>query len=185
MAALLRGRFVFLATPRTGSHSVVRALVDRCGAEDVRPPHLLLEDLPVAGGELAFTTVRNPYEIVVIDWLRTKGPWSRKGPVEPRMSLLEYVRCWDELHVQPGERELFAHLEVADEVMRYESLEADFRRVMAKLGWEGVPLPHLNPTTGRRPWHEYVDRRSLEAIHQRFGHEFERAGYPLWSGSVS
>lgn len=186
MAALLRGKFAFLATPRTASHSVVRALVDQCGAEDIRPPHLPLEDLPVTGNEFVFTTVRNPYEIVVTDWLKTAGPWSRKGPIEARVSLLDYIRRWDELHQQPGERELFTHLEVADEVMRYENLEADFARVMAQLGWEELRLPHLNPTAGRHPWYDYVDEEAFEAIHQRFGQDFERAGYPRWPlGSVS
>jgi hypothetical protein len=186
MAAVLQGRFVFLATPRTGSHSVVRALVDHCGAKDLRPPHLLLEELSVTGDEFIFTTIRTPYEIVVIDWLKVAGPWSHKGPIEARISLVEYIRRWDELHPRKGEREIFAHLDVADEVMRHESLESDFARVMAALGWENVPLPHLNPTTGRHPWYEYVDPEALKAIHEKFGKEFERACYPFWpSGSVS
>jgi len=178
MAAFLPGKFLYLATPRTASTSVIRVLVDKCGAKDIRPPHILRKHIPLQGDEFVFTAVRNPYEIVVIDWLTTGGPWSKKGPIPARRTLLEHVQRWDELHPWEGFDRLFMHDEV-DFVMRYENLDWDWAHATKVLGIPQHELPRYKVTTGRKPWQSYMTEKVVRIVNHRFGHEFEPYGYPL------
>jgi len=61
--------------------------------------------------------------------------------------------------------------------MRYESLEAELSDVLRFCGLPQVDLGHENATPGKRPWQEYYDDRSLQAVWDRFSVEITLYGY--------
>ena len=60
--------------------------------------------------------------------------------------------------------------------MRFESLQADFDAVCAKLGVPLTPLPHYN-ASGKAAFSEYYDDETIEVVAQRFREEIECFGY--------
>jgi hypothetical protein len=69
---------------------------------------------------------------------------------------------------------------VADEVMRFETLSADFDAVMARLDVEDPPkLAHLNVSRpGEKPdYRSYYDAPTRDAVAQRYAREIEAFGY--------
>lgn len=172
MAAFLPGKFLYLATPRTGSTAVCVALRE-FGARSVHGgQHVGIDQVKNYNGEFTFTAVRNPYDMVASWYHMMKVA---KGIVAD-MSMAEFVRTY-EVHDFVRDGTLFYHCTEGVHVMRWETLQRDFEEVLEHLGLPIISLPRKNMTSNKRPWLEYFDTEALTAMNERFGHDIDRFGY--------
>jgi len=121
-----------------------------------------------------FCFERNPWDKVVSHyWYRRRNP--RKPPVDTFEEYLESCRC-------PVDYPLYTiHGELAvDEVGRYENLESDFQRILARIGLPQETLPTRANTqfrTNPKPYREYYDDRTRELVADLFSREIALFGY--------
>jgi len=171
MAVVLPGKFVYLATPHTGSRSVRDALQGIEGTVTIDPHHISWADLQghkeIKGGEIRFCAIRNPYDLLVTWWLKT-GASPHKGK-----TFADFIARY---HFA-GQHCLYHHAPDADVVMEVESLEADLNAVLADCGLDPVDLPRINVTEGKQPWQSYYDAECIELANRRFAEEFMQYGY--------
>ena len=64
-----------------------------------------------------------------------------------------------------------------DYVVRYESLESDFKALCEKLGLPNLKLGRYNVSKRKRGYHQYYDQELIKAVHNRFHEEIETFGY--------
>jgi len=173
MAVLLRGKFLYLATPRTGSSATAVAL-KKLGARSVHGGHHVgLEDVRPYKGELIFTTIRNPYDVLVSWYVRIHR--TNDFPI----SLAEFLRTYEHEDFTRGDPPtLFYHCHEGVEVLRWEDgLEASLNVLLKKLELEPATLLPENVTPKKKPWREYYDDETLQAVHERFGRDLDTWGY--------
>ena len=168
MAVLVPGKFVYLATPHTGSMSTSRGLLAHIpGAVSIGEHHAVLSSLGV--DVTPVTTVRNPYDLIVTWWLRTDAKWTYS-------SFKGFLREYDHpTYVQDGR--IFYHCNPGVEVLRFENLQRELSAFLICKGLEPFALPWINRTVDRKPWGSYYDREGLEIVWERFGQEAARYGY--------
>lgn len=78
----------------------------------------------------------------------------------------------------PRPRHMYgAYLEDVDEVLRYESLQADLDRVLGMLGVDAVEIPRRNRTGSKRDYREYYDDRTRRLVGEVYARDLERFGY--------
>ena len=192
MAALIPGKLLYLRSPHTASVATERAVMmaspddavvivpGHCTVEEIRSGTVTSHDGKrraldlLTGDELLVTTVRNPYEVIVTWWLRaTRGEGSFAG----------FIR---EINRPPQviDGRIFSRADECVVVMRYESLEGDWKALLSRLGLAFVPIPIENTTKGKAPWETYYDAESFEAVRERFGAEIEQLGYGPCRGST-
>ena len=175
VAVLVPGKFLYLATPHTGSVSVARTLLENVeGAASVGSHHATHDDVADRlHGERLVTGVRNPYDLVVSWWTRTyaQSRWS---------SFHDFVREWDEpVHVRNGR--MFYHWRPGVQVLRFEELQKDFDTLLRRYKIPAVTLLHHNRSNERRLWSDYHDVESYELVNERFGAEIVEFGYEIRS----
>lgn len=207
MAALLPGKFIYLALPHTATCATLRALYN--GVEDCYvsriwevgkvPPergldspknnrsthHLSLAEVRerrpelFQGGEIAVSTVRHPCDLLVTWWLRQKDTISKRWKV-PEPTFPEYIEFVDE--DTPGGPYIkggrMFWME-ADHYLRYESLQTDLDAFLAQLGLLTTQLEKQNVTKNKKPWRTYYDEATLSLVRHRFGEEAARFGYEV------
>jgi len=173
MAIFLPGKFLHLGTPRCASTATHRALRTLPGIKEFHQ-HMDLKEMiryqhgPYRG-ELAFATVRNPYDVLVTWFIRMHSSIRA-------MSFLDFVTSYQNKDLERDGRLFFTCVDGV-EVMRYETLQVDFDAMLAKIGLEPIQLERHNPTEIKKPWRTYYDEEILAAVNERFGHEFDRYGY--------
>lgn len=200
MAVLLPGKFLFLATPYTGSVAVANALKKLPGAVNVQAKsrgighHATLEQVRevdgsrITGTERVFAFVRNPYDLIVTWYLREKER-SNMRALEKSLKRIptfcDFVEAWAEHqpegYLQGGR--IFYHASDAKHVLRYErGLGREVNLLLRKL--EGVPdvqIQRENPTPHKDHWSLYYDGKSYKAANLAFQRDFVEYGYPfLW-----
>lgn len=127
------------------------------------------------GDEMIVTTVRNPYDVIVTWWLRaTRGEGS----------FAKFIREYNR-KPQLDNGEIFTHAKHCDVVMRYESLDENFRDLLEVLELPQFEIPVDNTTPGKAAWRTYYDDEALDAVDLRFGVEIEGLGYPLARSSAT
>lgn len=161
---LLPSKFLYLATPKTASTSTGHELRNTFGARMYRK-HASIREVPEYDGELAFTTVRNPYDLIVSWFTGVKIP----------MTLADFVRRHTGKHFVRHDK-LFWHVVDGVETIRYEHLENDLAAMLDRVGLPPVALP-VPPTKRTVPWESFYDAEALAAVNARFGEEIERFGY--------
>ena len=175
MAVLVPGKFLYLATPHTGSASVARTLLENVeGAVSVGSHHAILEDVdPLLEGERLVTGVRNPYDLVVSWWTQTyaQSRWS---------SFHRFIREWDEtVYVKQGR--IFYHWKPGVQVLRFEEIQKDFDTLLCRYKLPQVTLLHENRSNDRHPWSGYYDGESYAVVNERFRAEIVEFGYEIRS----
>lgn len=121
-----------------------------------------------------FCFERNPWDKVVSHyWFRKKNP--RKAPIGSFEEYLDARKC-------PVDHPLYTiNGELAvDVVGRYESLEADLDKILARIGLPDAALPTERNTqyrTDPKPYQEYYDDRTRELVANLYAKEIELFGY--------
>lgn len=65
-------------------------------------------------------------------------------------------------------------------LLRLENLDFDFVNLCKSQGWPNDPLPKSNTSYNRKkPWQEYYDRESIEAVNLFFKKDFVNFEYPM------
>lgn len=72
----------------------------------------------------------------------------------------------------------FPMVEGVDELIRYERLEEDFNRVLRMAGiQEFIPVPHENPTPGKKPYPDYYTPEIKKLMDKYAGTQLAKFGY--------
>jgi len=169
--ALLPGRFLYLGTPRTASTAVGNALCRQLGAIP-QPQRATVSEVRGWRNEPRFTTVRNPYDVLVSWYVRMR--FDRSGT-----SLSEFLRTYENRDFA-RDGDLFWQCGDGVRVTHWEHLERDVNDVLYHLGMPGIRLSDReNLTPRKKPWRDYYedDPEAVAAANARFGHEVERWGY--------
>ncbi len=196
-------KFIFVAIPKTASHSFRAALRPHLGPGDWEQCHLLeKKSFPVAPlaalrhGHLSFLeirpflvpglwdqffsfcTVRNPYDRFVshCHFINRGNETMRHDPLSVMKRLLEAPP----LPFQPQ------HRYIADEsgrirvdfIARYETLQEGFDQICLRLGLPKVRLQHINPAK-HPPFRECYDPELLEMVRTYYAKDFAMFNYPL------
>lgn len=131
-----------------------------------------------------FAFVRNPFDQVVSDYM-----WRRRATGVD----IEFIHFLQELKSGSSKNRL-AHLNavsnlemisikneiVVDMVGRYETLNEDFQKIVAKLGISGVSLGKPQKRTNNKPaLTSFFGPREIDIVHELFHHEIEKFGYEV------
>ncbi len=144
------------------------------------------------------TSTRNPFDFWAAEWERTRTRWvaELRDPVswvhrQPGMvgRIVDAVEMdfdvWV-LHALGPDLEAGrtrhlndGHVAEADAVVRMEDLADDLAAVLAGAGVDAPvgPVPHLNPTPGRRPYWQLYSPEARAAVETVFAPDLERFGY--------
>jgi hypothetical protein len=163
---------------------------------------LLLEE--EAASLFKFTTVRNPFDSLVSQYLKHRhkhpailereGSWIHAMP----QRYIEGVRYCEEhtfeewivwrysqpvlsrRWLRPPRRLLYGRFTAgADYVMRYERLQQDFDEALQRAGAQRrYTVPHVNPTKGKvEDYRAYYTSRTRKIVEYAFSHDMKRYGY--------
>ena len=170
MAILIPGKLLYLANPRTGSHSVHQALKNVPSALKNLSHHAELHQIPNYNGELAFTTIRNPYDALVTWWMRMS--------IHGERPFAEFIADFEgNDFIRHGR--MFYQCVPGVEVTRYESLEEGVNEMLVRAGLDPVKLPLANRTLRKQPWRTYYGAEEIAAANNRFSQEILALGYEL------
>jgi hypothetical protein len=198
MAVLLPGKFIYLATPHTASIATTRALATLKGAVvsdineivdlkvDRRFPkgthHSTRAELrsrqpeSFVGVELAVTTIRNPYDLLVTWWLRQKKILEEHTGRE--VTFRRFVETCDEGTLGgPYLRGGKIFWQDADYALRYEKLQDELDSFLDRFRIKPVRLDWTNVTAQKLPWLSYYDEETRTIVRHRFGDEIRSLGY--------
>lgn len=193
-------KFIFVHVPKTGGNSIQNIIrhysedkIDTASGQDgitdfeVRNAHYKMEKhsplsyyRSVLGPDFfqqafKFATLRNPWERMISfffsphrggrDWNR----WDFTQILKQNFPLRHFI-C---LSPRSG------LTDDIDFLMRFETLEADFRKVCDKIGVRQAFLPHVNRSqnTKRHHYSHYYDDELKSIVYEMFKEEIEFAGY--------
>ena len=200
-----RHRFVFVAVPKTGTHSVRQALREQLGPEDeeqvglfvnkrlpdprlaaVGHGHLGLAQVrPYLGDEafaayFKFAFVRNPFDRFVsycAFMTRESGAFER-APRQVMYEILFRQRPVGHILFQPQHALLVdeAGALLADDVGRVEQMQASYDRMCARIGIPTAPLGKVN-SSSRGDWRRYYDQPLADGVAELYRRDLELFGY--------
>ncbi len=150
-----------------------KVLVEQYGSQEIQPMHKSYDEFQGTANEaerayFTFTSIRNPLDSIVSSYFKMKsdhnGRFSRGSFKDGRplarsaleayrfikqnnASFAQYFRQFHQESYHLPRHE--ATVEQVDDVLRFESLERDFARLMQQLRLPVYPIPHFNQTAGR------------------------------------
>jgi hypothetical protein len=185
-------RYIFVAMPKTGTHSVRQALREHLGPEDIeqvglfinqrfpfddiaqiKHGHLSVRQVRPSLGDaicddyLKFTFVRNPFDRFVsycAFMTRQHGAFERDPQSTMRKILFE-VRPLDHVHFQPQYTLLTndaGALEM-DIIGRVERMQADYDSICARIGIPARALDKVN-SSKRGDYRQYYDQALIDGV---------------------
>lgn len=200
-----RHRFVFTAIPKTGTHSVRRALRAHLGEEDLEQVALFVqkslpfEDLARMGhghirlrevrphlGEEAFARyfkfafVRNPFDrfISYCAFMTREGGEFARDPKAVMAHFLFRAPPLGHILFQP--QFSFVCDEggalLTDEVGRVEEMQASYDRFCEKLGIPSASLEKAN-SSSRGDYRTYYDQTLVDGVRRLYGRDLDLFGY--------
>lgn len=197
-------RFIFVAIPKTGTHSVRQALRAHLGPDDIeqvglfvdkrfpvadlaaiRHGHLGLEQVrPYFPAEVAgyfkFAFVRNPFDRFVsycAFMTRANGAFER-DPKGVMRHLLFKAPPREHILFRP-QHELLVDAGgalLADFTGRVESMQADYDAACARIGIASAPLGKVNGSR-RGAYRDYYDPELVEGVRAFYRRDLELFGY--------
>lgn len=198
-------RFIFLAIPKTGTHSVRQALRAHLGEQDleqvllfeskrfpfpefagIQHGHISTRQIrPVLGDEvfgayLKFAFVRNPFDRFV-SYCAFMSRGTKVFETEPRRYMKYIVRELkpvDHLLYQPQHAmvtDAEGRLEL-DMVGRNETMQASYDAICARIGIPTSELGRVNASS-HRPWQEYYDRDLVGWVSDLYRRDLELFNY--------
>lgn len=201
-----RHRFIFAAVPKTGTHSVRRALREQMGEEDVEQVRLFVEkrfpwdDLaaiqhghlalrqvrPYLGeaafsGYFKFAFVRNPFDRFVsyCAFMLRGGDVFQQRPRDVMRHFL--FREPPEQHIlfQP-QASLLADADgrtlLTDAIGRVEDMQASYEAICARIGIPARALERVN-STQRGDYRRYYDQTLIDGVAKRYAQDLDLFGY--------
>lgn len=218
-----RFKYIFFANPQTASKAIAKTLqrsldghampdwdLRREGDLQIKKHHATWQDLQDAGlmtreqldGLFKFTSVRNPYDLLVSRYLKRKGRfvnepkkyrWAQENPkIKASMDaaqdqpFAEWIGGQLHRHQEKGStiKGPLEYLNHADYVIRFEALQDGFDEVLKRLGVnDPIPIVSENVTSERkegakkRHYTEFYDDASRELVGQVYAPIIERFGY--------
>jgi len=176
-------KLLFVHIARTGGTSVETALVNQ-DWWSVQPDtkHISASMARAEYGEeiwdsyTTFTVVRNPWDRIGSMW--ATGWWAEALNFEKDCSLEHFVR---NLAPHPNERyDSLLYTDILDEpldfVLRFESLQADFRKMFRSLGKQPPVLPHVLKRK-RRPISELYNETTKSLVAQMCASDIRKFDY--------
>lgn len=204
MIISLKHRFIFAAIPKTGTHSVRRALREHLGEEDMEQVGLFVQKkLPIPelarfkhghltlaqvrphlpSGEFEsffkFAFVRNPFDRFVSYCsfiTRQQGQFDR----DPKAVMRHFVvnPPWNHILFQPQAD--FVTDEngklLTDELGRVEQMQESYDRIAARIGIPTAPLERAN-SSRRGDYRQYYDDELAEGVGELYARDLALFGY--------
>lgn len=198
-------RYLFVAMPKTGTHSVRQALREHLGPDDIEQVGLFVnkrfpfdEIAQIGHGHLSvrqvrpflgdavcddyfkFTFVRNPFDRFVsycAFMTRQQGAFDRDPRGTMRRILFE-LRPMDHVHFQPQYTLLTNEagaLEM-DFIGRVERMQDDYDAICARVGIPSRPLDKVNGSR-RGDYRQYYDRALMDGVAELYRGDLDRFGY--------
>ncbi|MBN8212568.1 MAG: sulfotransferase family 2 domain-containing protein [Xanthomonadales bacterium] len=198
-------RYIFVAMPKTGTHSVRQALREHLGPDDIeqvglfvnkrfpfdevaqiRHGHLSVRQVrPYLGDGVCdryfkFTFVRNPFDRFVsycAFMTRQHGAFERDPRGTMRRILFE-LRPMDHVHFQPQ----YTLLTAADDALemdfigRVERMQDDYDAVCAKVGIPSRALDKVN-SSKRGDYRQYYDQALIDGVTELYRRDLELFDY--------
>ncbi len=198
-------RYIFFAIPKTGTHSVRRALRQQMGEQDLeqvllfvnkRFPFPEFRDIqhghistrqirPVLGDKMfseyrKFAFVRNPFDRFVsyCAFMSRGGNIFETEPTRYMKYVVRELKPVDHLLYQPQNAmvtDAEGKLEL-DIVGRNETMQASYDEICTKLGIESTQLERVN-SSKHRPWQEYYDRDLVGWVSDLYRRDLELFNY--------
>jgi len=168
----MKGRFIYLAHPRTASMATEKALSMVCpGGITTKAHHAQLHEIP-HDDESIFTTIRDPLDVLVSWWevnIQWHKPQSDGGPTGSDGSFLDFINQYEHTYLTI-DGELFFHLQAAKyNYLRYEYLQEGFDIAMEALRLPTITIPKLNITKNKdKDYMSMYGDKELEAMWNRF-----------------
>ena len=199
-------RFVFVAVPKTGTHSVRQALREHLSPEDleqvglfvdkrfpmeelaaVRHGHLSLRQVRPHLGEdtfrsyFKFAFVRNPFDRFVsyCAFMTRNTDAFARAPRQVMHELLFKVRPLDHILFQPQHALLVGDQGelLADDVGRVEQMQESYDRLCARIGIPSRALDKVNATSPRGDYRRYYDDTLVQGVADLYRRDLELFGY--------
>jgi hypothetical protein len=198
-------RFIFVAIPKTGTHSVRRALRKHMGTRDMEQVGLFVQSrLPVP--ELArlqhghislqqlrpfmkpgdfdtyfkFAFVRNPFDRFVSYCAFMTREEEGRFERDPQKVMREFLEAPPNDHIlfQPQHAMLTGTRGelLADYVGRFEEIQQSYDSVCERLGIPKEMLEQVN-SSRRRDYREYYDQSLIEGVAKLYARDLELFGY--------
>jgi len=165
----------FLATPRTGSKAIAKALVEQRGAVLVGSHHTTPVDHPDFDIQdwTVMSAVRNHWDTMVSWWFKIE----RRGKMTPLKEFIPRFCHSNSNHVTPGS--LFGINEpFTTHTIRYEWLASDLDFALVAAGMAPVNLPELpDPKREKRPYQMFYKREAKDWVAVFFKEEIAKYGY--------
>jgi hypothetical protein len=197
-------RFIFVAIPKTGTHSVRQALREQMGPEDmeqvglfvqkslpipdlakIRHGHLTLSqlrphlDADTFDNFFKFAFVRNPFDRFVSYCsfvTRQKGQFDRN----PRAVMEHFVAKppWDHILSQPQHQFLIDEQGklLTDYVGRVEQMQESYDAIAQRIGIPTAVLERVN-SSRRADYRDYYDDELIEGVAKLYARDLELFGY--------
>ena len=198
-------QFIFVAVPKTGTHSVRRALREQLGPDDLEQVklfvdkefpmpelarlghgHISLEQVRPSLGEedfrscFKFAFVRNPFDRFVSYCAfitRDNGEFDR----DPKAVMRHFLfRAPPLRHIlfQPQHSFVCAATGelLADKVGRVEEMQQSYDEICAKLGIPSTQLEKANASK-RADYRQYYDRQLIDGVAKLYRRDLELFGY--------
>lgn len=198
-------RFVFVAIPKTGTHSVRQALREHLGPDDIeqvglfvnkrfpfaelasiRHGHLSLTQIRPFLGEREFSEyfkfafVRNPFDRFVsyCAFMTRANDAFNRDPRAVMRQILFQVRPLEHILFQP-QHSLLVDVDgslLTDYVGRVERMQASYDEVCARVGIPGAVLGQVN-SSRRGSYRDYYDQPLIDGVADLYRRDLELFDY--------
>ena len=200
-------RYVFIEQPHTACTAIQAELREHYGGRRILEKHATWSDfLRVATPEekryFVFSGVRNPLDEAVSMYFKYKTDWKQKYSRRSQDNTLTaaqraayevvageqvdfdgYLR---RVYRYPWDNDTLIYHRRMDQVIRFEHLQDDFSKTLARLGLAQVrPLPLVNKTSERGSYLDYYPNELRPNAARVFGPFMRKWGYALpadWVG---
>ena len=198
-------KFIFVAVPKTGTHSVRHALRSHMGPDDIEQARLFVEkEFPIPelaalkhghlsfeqvrpflgeeafSGYLKFAFVRNPFDRFVS---YCAFATSREGSFDrdPKAVMRHFLfTAPPRNHIIFKSQHSFlvgpdGNLQT-DILGKVETMQASYDTIAARIGIASTPLDHSNRSR-RGSYHDYYDQQLIDAVARMYTRDLELLGY--------
>jgi Sulfotransferase family len=197
-------KFIFVAIPKTGTHSVRQALRQHMGPQDMEQVGLFVKrEFPIADlarlqhGHLSlqqvrpyfpsdefkalfkFAFVRNPFDRFIsycAFMTRAEGHFGRN----PQGVMRHFIANPPPRHVLFQPQHGFVTDEagalLSDYIGRVEEMQASYDEICGRIGIPGAKLERVNPSR-RMDYRQYYDQELIDGVAKLYARDLELFGY--------
>lgn len=166
----------YLATPRTGSKAVAKALVEQRGAILLGSHHTVPTEHPEFEIDSTWTvlsTVRNHWDAMISWWFKIE----RRGSMTPLDDFLPRF-CRNNTNFVRDRRLYWKEQPFTTHILRYEWLSADLDMALVGAGMAPVRLETIvDSKRESRPYQIFYKRATSEWVGDYFSAEIDEFGY--------